>query len=88
MSSGCVENGRAFGGFWLGMQAVDRLGLAELLQSRRAGKPGRETVPWPMMALVLVLSRLCDPSSELHIAEHAYEQSAMSDLLGVPVAEM
>jgi transposase len=79
-----VENGRAFGGVWLGMQAVDRLGLAGLLE--RLIEPGRETVPWPMMALVLVLSRLCDPSSELHIAEHAYEQSAMSDLLGVPAS--
>lgn len=79
-----VENGRAFGGVWLGMQAVDRLGLVGLLG--RLIEPGRETVPWPMMALVLVLSRLCDPSSELHIAEHAYEQSAMSDLLGVPAS--
>ena len=79
-----VENGRTFGGVWLGMQAVDRLGLAGLLE--RLIEPGREKVPWPMMALVLVLSRLCDPSSELHIAEHAYEQSAMSDLLGVPAS--
>lgn len=39
-----------------------------------------------MMALVLVLFRLCDPSSELHIAEHAYEQSAASDLLGIGAA--
>ena len=79
-----VENGRAFGGAWLGMQAVDRLGLAGLLG--RLIEPGREKVPWPMMALVLVLCRLCDPSSELHIAEHAYEHSAMSDLLGVPAS--
>jgi transposase len=79
-----VENGRAFGDVWLGMQAVDRLGLADLLE--RLIEPGREKVPWPMMALILVLSRLCDPSSELHIAEHAYEQSAMSDLLGVPAS--
>lgn len=79
-----VENGRSFGGFWLGMQAVNRLGLAEELN--RLMEPGRETVPWPMMALVLVLCRLCDPSSELHIAEHAYEQSALSDLLGAPAS--
>jgi transposase len=79
-----VENGRSFGGVWLGMQAVDRLGLAELLE--RLMEVGREKIPWPMMALVLVVSRLCDPSSELHIAEHAYEQSAMSDLLGVPAS--
>jgi transposase len=45
---------------------------------------GREEIPWAVMAEVLVLSRLCDPSSELHIAEHFYEQSALADVLGVP----
>ncbi len=79
-----VQNGRAFGGAWLGMQVIDRLELGGLLE--RLIEPGRERVPWPMMALVLVLCRLCDPSSELHIAEHAYEQSALSDLLGIPAA--
>ena len=79
-----VENGRSFGGYWLGMQAVDRLGLAD--QLGRLIELGQEKVPWSMMALVLVLCRLCDPSSELHIAEHAYEHSALSDLLGVPAS--
>jgi len=79
-----VENGRSFGGYWLGMQAVDRLGLAD--QMSRLIELGREKVPWPTMALVLVLCRLCDPSSELHIAEHSYEHSALSDLLGVPAS--
>ena len=45
---------------------------------------GREEIPWSLMALVLVLCRLCDPSSELHIAEHFYSHSALSDLLGIP----
>src|SRR5258708_2532794 len=36
------------------------------------------------MAQILILARLCDPSSELHIAERFYEASALSDLLGVP----
>ena len=44
---------------------------------------GREDVPWSIMSLVLVICRLCDPSSELRIAEHLYEQSALADLLGV-----
>jgi len=35
------------------------------------------------MALVLVICRLCDPSSELRIAEHLYERSALPALLGV-----
>ena len=44
---------------------------------------GREDVPWSVMSLVLVICRLCDPSSELRIAEHLYERSALPDLLGV-----
>ena len=40
------------------------------------------------MALVLVLCRLCDPSSELHIAEHFYAQSALPDLLGIPAEKI
>jgi transposase len=36
------------------------------------------------MAWVLVLCRLCKPSSELFIAEHFYAQSGLADLLGVP----
>lgn len=28
--------------------------------------------------------RFCHPSSELHIAEHFYEKTALSDLLGIP----
>jgi len=79
-----LENGRSFGGYWLGMQLVDRLGLGGELS--RLMEPGREKVPWPMMALVLVLCRLCEPSSELHIAEHAYEQSALGELLGIPAS--
>lgn len=79
-----LENGRSFGGYWLGVQLADRLGLIGELS--RLMEPGREKVPWPMMALVLVLCRLCEPSSELHIAEHAYEQSALGELLGIPAS--
>lgn len=43
----------------------------------------REEVPWSLMALVLVIGRLCDSSSELHIAEHFYKDTALADLLGI-----
>jgi len=42
----------------------------------------------PTVAAVLVLCRLCDPSSELHIAEHLYKNSAIADLLGVPAEKV
>jgi transposase len=77
-----VENCRDFGGPWLGLKLVEQLGLKEFLD--RTIPSGRETIPWSLMALVLVLCRLCDPSSELHIAEHFYAQSALPDLLGIP----
>ena len=40
------------------------------------------------MALVLVICRLCNPSSELHIAEHFYRKSALAQLLGVPTTKV
>ena len=45
---------------------------------------GREEVPWATMAVVLVLARLCEPSSELHIAEDWYRRTALEDLLALP----
>jgi transposase len=77
-----VERGRAFGGVWLGWrlwQALRLDGLCEELLAR-----GREQVPWPVMAAVLVIARLCEPSSELHIAEGWYRRTALEDLLGLP----
>jgi transposase len=81
-----VERVRSFGGPWLGLQVLQKLDLIAFLE---AGLPqGREEIPWAMMGLVLVLSRLGNPSSELRIAEHLYERSALSDLLGVPTEKV
>ena len=77
-----VENCRNFGGPWLGLELVKQLGLDRFLEKTIPRKG--EEIPWPAMALVLVLSRLCKPSSELRIAEHNYPSSALPDLLGVP----
>jgi transposase len=77
-----VENRRDFGGPWLGLELIEQLGLKDFLD--RTIPTGREEISWSLMALVLVLCRLCDPSSELHVAEHFYAQSALSDLLGIP----
>ncbi len=77
-----AERVRDFGGYWLGLVVADRLGLVSLLDE--VLPPGREDVPWSTMALILVLMRLCEPSSELRIAEHLYERSSLGDLLGIP----
>ena len=77
-----VENCRQFGGPWLALELIKTLGLDAFL--RETIPSGREEVPWSVMALVLVIARLCDPSSELSIAENFFRKTALSDLLGVP----
>ena len=54
-------------------------GLAELCEQLLPA--GKEQVPWAKMAAVLVTARLCEPSSELHIAEDWYRRTALPDLL-------
>lgn len=76
-----VQNTRFFGGPWLAIQIIKKLGLGDLLEELLPA--GREQVPWALMSLVLVICRLCDPTSELRIAEHLYPRTALSDLLGI-----
>ena len=76
-----VDGTRRFGGAWLALQIINTLQLQPLLD--RLMPAGREEVPWSIMSLILVICRLCDPSSELRIAEHLYPRSALPDLLGV-----
>jgi len=77
-----LERGRSFGDVWLGWTLWRALKLdtlcAELLPE------GREAVPWSVMAAVLVIARLCEPSSELHIAEDWFRRTALEDLLSLP----
>jgi transposase len=81
-----VERTRRFGGPWLGRTLLRQLELDRFLDENLSR--GREQVPWPLMAMVLVLGRLCDPSSELQLAERFYEHSALPDLLGVPAEKV
>jgi hypothetical protein len=81
-----VESSRQFGGCWLGLTLWQELGLSELLNELLP--PGREEISWTAIAQVLVLGRMLDPSSELHLAEQGYESTALAELLGVPAAKV
>ena len=81
-----VERCRQFGGPWLTLELIRQLGLHEFL--KRTLPAGREDVPWSLTALILIVARLCEPSSELYIAEHFYRQTALAELLGVPVEKV
>jgi len=76
-----VERGRRFGDVWLGWTLWRGLKLDELLRELLPG--GREQVPWALMGAVLVIARLCEPSSELHIAEDWYRATALEDIVGI-----
>jgi transposase len=77
-----VERVRGFGGAWLGVQVLAMLGLDTFLHQTLP--VGREEISWAVMVQVLVLGRLCDPSSELALAERVYARTALMDLVGVP----
>ena len=76
-----LERGRKFGDVWLGWTLWRALKLDTRCEALLP--TGREAVPWATMAAVLVLARLCEPASELHIAEDWYRRTALEDLLGV-----
>jgi len=77
-----VERLRHFGDVYLGLLLWGKLGFAAFCKEHMA--EGREDIPWPIMACILVLARFCAPSSELQIAESWYDKTALDDLLGVP----
>lgn len=81
-----VENCCQFGGPWLALELVQRLKLDEFLE--RVMPPGRERVRWSLSSLILVIARLLEPSSELHIAEQWYSKTALPELLGVPAGRV
>ena len=76
-----LERGLRFGDVWLGWTLWKALRFDEVFE--QLIPPGREEVSWPVMAAVLVLARLSEPSSELHIAEDWYRKTALEDLLGL-----
>ncbi len=74
-----VERSRQFGDVYLALALWRGTGLSKLCEELLPA--GKEQVPWEKMAAVLVAARLCEPSSELHIAEDWYRRTALCDLL-------
>ena len=81
-----VENQLDFGGPWLALELMRTLQLDEFFES--VIPRGGEDIAWAKMASVLTICRLCNPSSELFIAEHYYQSTAMPELLGIPAEKV
>jgi transposase len=74
-----IERSRRFGDVYLALALWRGTGLAELCE--RLLPAGKERVAWEKMVAILVAARLCEPASELHIAEDWYRRTALGDLL-------
>ena len=76
-----VENLRQFDGPWMALHLIRTLQLDTFLQN--VMEDGRESVPWDVTLLMLIIARLLEPSSELYISEQWYPKTSLPDLLGV-----
>jgi transposase len=74
-----IERSRRFGDVYLALALWRGTGLGD--QCGQLLPSGKEQVPWDKVAAVLVAARLCEPSSELHVAEDWYRRTALGDLL-------
>jgi len=81
-----LDRSRRFGDVFLGLSLWRSLELDEVFD--REIQDGREEAPWSSLAAVLAVLRLCEPSSELHVAEQLYRRTALDDLLGIPVEKI
>ena len=75
-------NPRRFGDVWLARWLWHYLGLADIVA--RHVPQGKETVRPADMVAIEVINRLCQPCSELALAEHWYAATGLEELLGVP----
>ena len=74
-----LERSREFGNVYLGMKLWQMAGFDDFFSAHLPA--GREEIPWSTMAMISILARFCDPSSELHIAEHWIRKTALCDML-------
>src|SRR5262245_24255858 len=75
-------NPRRFGDVWLALWLWKFLHLDDIVD--RHVPQGKETVRPADIVAIEVINRLCAPCSELALAEHWYQSTALEDLLGVP----
>ena len=75
------ERVREFGAVWLGSKLWRMAKFDDFFEAHMPEK--KEEISWATMAEILTLARLCEPSSELHIAEDWFRKTALGDLLDV-----
>jgi transposase len=74
-----LERAREFGNVYLGMKLWQMAKFDEFFEAQMP--KGQEDIPWATTAMISTIARLCDPSSELHIAEDWIRRTALCDML-------
>jgi transposase len=77
-------NGRRFGDVWLAQRLWQLLQLDQIVA--RHVPQDKETIAPAAIVAIEVINRLCQPCSELALAEHWYASTGLEDLTGVPDA--
>jgi transposase len=82
-----TERSLRFGDIFLAETLIKRLQLDKLFEEllgREEESSGRKAeIPYNILSELLVISRFCEPSSELYIAEEFIKQSAVCEVLGI-----
>jgi hypothetical protein len=76
-----MERVKRFGDVWLGQRLWRMAKLDDFFD--KAIPCGKEDIRWGVMAELLAIARLCEPSSDLRVAEHWFGTTALGDMLGV-----
>lgn len=77
-----LTRSRRFGDVWMAFVLWQALLFDRFFEKHLP--TGQEDVPWSNIIATLVLARLCQPSSELRIAEYWFRSTALDDLLDIP----
>jgi hypothetical protein len=75
-------NPQQFGDVWLALWLWKHLKLDEILDWNIP--QGKEMIRPAEIGAIEVINRLCNPCSELALAEHWYASTGLEDLLGIP----
>ena len=75
-----LERLRDFGDVWMALGLWRLLGLDALLQS--LAEPGREEVPWPVVAAILTIARFCKPSERTAHRDDVVSRHGLGGLVG------
>jgi len=81
-----VENSLRFGDIFLAQELIKKLQLDKILTELLSDS--KTKIPEDVLSQLLIISRFCEASSELYIAEEFIRESAVCEILGINKKEI